>query len=110
MRGEIWSFGRGRSEPVPLAVVSAEALNNVAPTVVGVVVTSRSQRAGEPLAVALDPQTSGLGAPAWLKVTQVHTVPASDARERIGQVPPEVMLRLDAALVEVLGLPGGVSR
>ena len=104
MRGQIWAFDTGAEDPLPLAVVQADVLNRVAPTVVGVVVTSRPQQAGEPLVLALDHQSCGLRSPAWLKVTQVHTVAATDARRQLGSLPPAVIDRLDTALRAVLSL------
>lgn len=103
-RGEIWAFERGRGDPVPLLVVQADALNGAAPTLVGLVVTSRAQAAGEPLALALDAQAAGLSAPAWVKVSQVHTVPVTDARERLGGVAPSTLERVGVALAQVLGI------
>lgn len=112
LRGEIWTFALGgRTELLPMAIVQSDALTGEAPTVIGVVVTSLPQRAGEPLVLPLDAQSAGLGGPAWLKVTQVQTVPLADARERLGSVPPQTLARLDGALSLVLGLPvsGGAA-
>ncbi|HLF40230.1 MAG TPA: hypothetical protein VI854_02030, partial [Acidimicrobiia bacterium] len=61
------------------------------------------------LVLALDPQACGLRAPAWLKVTQLHTVALADARARLGALPPEVVDRLDAALRAVLSLSGAAA-
>lgn len=103
MRGEVRAFaGDHRARP-PLLVVQTDALAGT-PTVIGLVVTTRPQRAGEPLTIALGPDDAGLGQAAWVKVTQVHTVPATQARERLGVVPSDVMERVDAALAAVLEL------
>lgn len=105
MRGEIRAFtGDHRARP-PLLVVQADALAG-APTVIGLVVTTRRQQAGEPLTIALDSNDAGLGQAAWIKVTQVHTLPTTQARECLGVVPPDVMERVDAALASVLELGG----
>lgn len=105
-RGEIRAFPdpAGGDDPLPLLVVQADPLNRVAPTMVGLVVTSRPQRAAEPLTVALGPD-DGVAAPAWVKVTQVHTVPAAGAGERLGALSPPSMAAVDTALAEVLALP-----
>lgn len=113
MRGEIRAFTdeAGGRRP-PLLVVQSDALSH-APTVVGLVVTSRPQRAGEPLTVAVEADEAGLDQASWIKITQVHTVPVSRARELLGIVPAELMARVDAALVAVLGLDlsgGGSGR
>lgn len=108
MRGEIRAFAGEEGARPPLLVVQADALAD-APTVTGLVVTTRPQRAGEPLTVALRPEDAGLGQPAWVKVTQLHTVPVREARERLGVVSAEVMERVDAALATVLGLSGAGS-
>ncbi|MBI2168817.1 MAG: type II toxin-antitoxin system PemK/MazF family toxin [Actinobacteria bacterium] len=103
-RGEVWAFDVGRGETIPLAVVQSDALNALAPTIVGLVMTARAQRAGEPLVVALDHARAGLAAPAWVKVTQVRTVPASSAVTRLGVIPADALERVDGALAEVLSL------
>lgn len=103
MRGEIRAFATDHGSRPPLLVVQTDALAD-APTVIGLVVTTRPQRAGEPLTVALHPDDGGLGQAAWVKLTQVHTVPATQARERLGVVNREAMARIDAALATVLDL------
>lgn len=103
MRGEVRAFAGDRRARPPLLVVQTDALADT-PTVIGLVVTTRPQRAGEPLTIALDSEAAGLGQAAWIKVTQVHTLPATRARERLGVVPPDVMERVDAALATVLEL------
>lgn len=108
MRGEIRAFATDHGSRPPLLVVQTDALAD-APTVIGLVVTTRPQRAGEPLTVALHPDDAGLGQAAWVKVTQVHTVPTTQARERLGVVNREVMARIDAALATVLDLSGAGS-
>lgn len=108
MRGEIRAFAGEQGSRPPLLVVQTDALTD-APTVIGLVVTTRPQRAGEPLTIGLDPDDAGLGQAAWIKVTQVHTVSAAQARERLGVAPPEAMDRVDAALATVLDLSGAGS-
>lgn len=81
-----------------------DALNDVAPTVVGLLVTPRAQSAGPPLVVALDPDACGLDTPAWVKVTQVHTAVVGDAREQRGRVPSSTLVEIEAALAQVLGI------
>ncbi len=105
MRGEIRAFATDHGSRPPLLVVQTDALVD-APTVIGLVVTTRPQRAGEPLTVALQPDDAGLGQAAWVKLAQVHTVPTTQARERLGVVPQELMASIDAALATVLDLSG----
>ena len=101
MRGEIWTFGANGDDEVPLLVVQADALTAGAPTIVGVVVSTRPQPAGAPLAIPLD---LGAAGPAFAKVTQVHTRPARDARRRVASVGRPAMRAVDEALAVVLGL------
>lgn len=104
-RGEVRAFPdpAGAEDPLPLLVVQADPLNRVAPTVVGLVVTSRPQRAGEPLTIALGAD-DGVAAPAWVKVSQIHTVPAAAAGEHLATLTRKSMAAVDAALAEVLAL------
>lgn len=105
MRGEVWAFHRPRQpEPLPALVVQSEILNRVAPTVVGLVVTAHEQRAGPPVALAVPAGTCELVGPAWIKVTQVHTLATADAREHLATLGPDALDRVDDALRQVLGL------
>lgn len=101
----MWSFSSpGRRPPVALVVVQHDALNEVAATVVGVLVTAVPQAAGEPVTVRLEPPDTGLDHPLWAKVTQVRTAATADARERLADLVPSARARVDAALAQVLGL------
>lgn len=103
MRGEIWGFGPGEP-PLTLLVVQADTLTEVAPTVAGLLVTTSEQEADYPVTVRLGPDETGVDRAAWVKVTQVHTVPVGDARRRIGRVTPGTMRSIDRALIDVLDL------
>ena len=102
MRGEIWRFAG--SDGCAFLIVQHDALTMVGPTVTALAVTGNEQDAGEPLTIPLTKAESGTGHPAWVKITQVHTLPVRAATERIGALAPERMRRVDSALGEVLAL------
>jgi mRNA-degrading endonuclease toxin of MazEF toxin-antitoxin module len=107
-RGEIFLVdpAHGGGDPLPWLVVQHSALNAHAPTVVLVALSARPQRAGYPLTLQLQAADTGLAAPLWAKLTQLHTASRHRLGPRVGQVAPALLARVDEALAEILDLTG----
>lgn len=58
-----------------------------------------------PHRVAAPARESGLDRDGWIKADQMATLPAGMLRGPVGHLAPEALLRLDAALRFVLGVP-----
>lgn len=91
----------------PVVVVSRDAINAASPVVVVVPVTSlRRGRRTYPSQVVLAAGEGGLDVESLALGEQVRAISKGRLGDRRGALPPEVMRRLDRALLVALDLPG----
>ena len=104
-RGEIWwaslsaPLGSGPGYRRPVVIVQSDRFNEsrIATTVVAVV-TSNLRLAAAPGNVLLDRHESGLPKDSVVNVSQVLTVDKSFLTERVGTLPAQTMVAVDAGL------------
>jgi mRNA-degrading endonuclease toxin of MazEF toxin-antitoxin module len=94
--------------PHPAMIVSSDALNRGAGTVMACPMTSRIRHDATdylpPYLVAASSRATGLTRDGYVKVDQVHTLPIELLGPRMGRANPDTMAQVDAALRFVLAL------
>jgi mRNA interferase MazF len=70
-------------------------------TVIAVALTSQPQRAGFPL--TLEPASTRLPKPSWIKISQIRTLSVERIGGKLGTVSPEEVARVMEGLNEILG-------
>ena len=110
-RGEIWwaslpePAGSGPGFRRPLLIVSANSFNESRiRTVVAAVITSNLRLAEAPGNVRLPARGPGLAKPSVVNVSQIITVDKSFLTERVGHLPPRVLVEVDEGLRLVLSV------
>lgn len=105
-RGELW-IGSGPADftgkPRPLLIVQGDLLESSTSVIVCPLTSTDS---GAPrFRIPIAPSAaSGLQARSWVMVDKPSTILRSKLSNRIGICPPDVLQRLDAELMIVLGL------
>ncbi len=91
----------------PAVVVQNDVGNRFSPTIIVVAITRFSKAKSRfPFCVPIAPGEGGLTAASIANTAQIRTVDRRRiADQLLGQLPPEVMQQIDAALVLSLGLP-----
>jgi mRNA-degrading endonuclease toxin of MazEF toxin-antitoxin module len=94
--------------PHPAVIVSSDALNRGAGTVIACPMTSRIRHDAEvylpPYLVPASGHATGLSQDGFVKVDQVHTLAVELLGPRMGRANPDTMAKVDAALRFVLGI------
>jgi len=110
-RGEIWwaslrePAGSGPGFRRPILIVSANSFNESRiNTVVAAVMTSNLRLAEAPGNVRVPSKGTGLAKPSVVNVSQVITVDKIFLTERIGQLPPRVLVEVEEGLRLVLSI------
>jgi len=110
-RGEIWwaslpePAGSGPGFRRPLLIVSANSFNESRiRTVVAAVITSNLRLAEAPGNVRLPARGTGLAKLSVVNVSQIITVDKSFLTERVGHLPPRVLVEVDEGLRLVLSV------
>ena len=107
LRGEIrWadlSPARGHEQAGqrPVLILSHDVFNERSGTVIAVALTSRPQRAGFPLTLAL--HSHGLPKRSWAKISQIRTLAVQRIGKRLGRVSPEELAQVVEGLNELIG-------
>ncbi|MFQ5705663.1 MAG: type II toxin-antitoxin system PemK/MazF family toxin [Gemmatimonadales bacterium] len=107
LRGEIrWADlnpvrGKEQAGRRPVLILSQDVFNSRSGTVIALAITSQPQRAGFPLTLEL----AGYGLPkrSWVKISQVRTLSVERIGRRLGQVPPDELVRVLEGLQEIIG-------
>jgi mRNA-degrading endonuclease toxin of MazEF toxin-antitoxin module len=94
--------------PHPAVIVSTDALNRGAGTVIACPMTSRIRHDADvylpPYLVPASGRSTGLTRDGYVKVDQVHTLPVEMLGPRMGRANAETMADVDVALRFVLGI------
>jgi mRNA interferase MazF len=85
----------------PVLIISHDVFNERSGTVIAVALTSREQRAGFPLTMAL--ASRSLPKRPWVKISQVRTLSAERIGKKIGSASPEELAEIIEGLNEIIG-------
>ena len=102
-RGQIWTVEpSGFPKPRPALVISIDPINDLCPDVILIPITTKPG----PLRVALEaPEAAtGLVKPSYAKCESLGPVHKSRLKEHIGEIPKELLVRIEAGTRRVLGL------
>jgi mRNA interferase MazF len=100
MRGEVWLAEVGRKRRPVVVVTRTEVLDVRALVTVAEVTTSSRGLAAE---VPFDHLSAGLERPSVINCDGLHTVAQASLTTRVGEVDPETMHRVCAAVSYALG-------
>ena len=110
-RREVWwadldePRGSEPGHPRPVLIVQGDAFNRSRlRTVLGVILTSNARLVAMPGNVLLPARDTGLPSDSVANVTQIITLDQDYLSERVGQIPPRLMVRVEAGLRRVLAL------
>ncbi|MHC1728979.1 MAG: type II toxin-antitoxin system PemK/MazF family toxin [Syntrophobacteraceae bacterium] len=107
LRGEIrWADlnpvrGKEQAGLRPVVILSQDVFNEHSGTVIVMVITGQSQRAGFPLTLELT--SKELPKRSWVKISQIRTLSTERIRKKIGTVSPEELELLIEGLNEIIG-------
>lgn len=107
LRGEIyWADlnpvrGREQAGLRPVLILSEDVFNEHSGTVIAMVITSQSQRAGFPLTLEL--KTGNLPKRSWVKISQIRTLSLERIGKKIGKVSPDELVQIIEGLNEIIG-------
>lgn len=107
LRGEIyWADlnpvrGREQAGLRPVLILSEDVFNEHSGTVIAMVITSQSQRAGFPLTLELKP--GNLPKRSWVKISQIRTLSLERIGKKIGKVSPDELVQIVEGLNEIIG-------
>jgi mRNA interferase MazF len=85
----------------PVLIVSHDIFNQRSGTVIGVAITSQSQRAGFPL--SLEIRSTGLPSRSWIKISQIRTLSVERIGDVLAEISPEELAQVIEGLNEVVG-------
>lgn len=108
-RGEIYYadlnpvIGSEQGGVRPIVVLQNDVGNKYSPTVIAAATTSKLTKAKLPTHIELSRDTSPLPRDSVVLLEQIRTIDKSRIKEKIGELPPEIMGRIDEALLLSLG-------
>ena len=87
----------------PILIVQNDTGNKYSPTVIAAAVTSKLDKARLPTHIELSKESFGLTHDSVVLLEQIRTLDKRRLKERIGSLPPNLMKRVDLALMISLG-------
>ena len=87
----------------PVLVVQNDVGNKYSPTVIAAAVTSQMSKAKLPTHIAITAGEYGLPKDSVVLLEQIRTIDKRRLRERIGELPMDVMRKVNDALMVSLG-------
>ena len=88
----------------PVLVVQNDVGNKYSPTIIAAAVTSKINKAKLPTHIEL-PSAYGLAKDSVILLEQIRTLDKRRLKERIGELPPATMLKVNRAILISLGFP-----
>ncbi len=88
----------------PVLVVQNDVGNKYSPTIIAVAITSKMNKAKLPTHIEL-PSAYGLAKDSVILMEQIRTLDKKRLKERIGELPPEAMVKVNRAILISLGFP-----
>ena len=83
----------------PVLVVQNDVGNRYSPTVIAAAVTSKMNKARLPTHIELQASVYGLNKDSVILLEQIRTIDKRRLKERIGLLPPQMMARVNDALL-----------
>ncbi|MCH5156316.1 MAG: type II toxin-antitoxin system PemK/MazF family toxin [Clostridiales bacterium] len=90
----------------PIVVLQNDVGNKYSPTVIAAATTSRLTKAKLPTHIELTRANTPLPKDSVVLLEQIRTIDKSRIKEKIGELPPDVMQRINDALLVSLGFFG----
>ena len=90
----------------PIIVLQNDVGNKYSPTVIAAATTSRLTKAKLPTHIELTRQDSPLPKDSVVLLEQIRTIDKSRIKEKIGELSPDLMERINNALIVSLGFYG----
>ena len=87
----------------PIVVLQNDIGNRYSPTVIAAATTSKLTKAKLPTHIELSHDTTPLPKDSVVLLEQIRTIDKSRIKEKIGELPPEMMKQIDNALLLSLG-------
>lgn len=87
----------------PVLIVQNDIGNKYSPTIIAAAITSRLNKAKLPTHIALDKDLYGLPKDSVILLEQIRTLDKQRLKEKIGELPDDLMKRVDDALLISLG-------
>ena len=88
----------------PVLIVQNDVGNKYSPTVIAAAITSKLDKAKLPTHIEL-PSAYGLAKDSVILLEQIRTLDKRRLKERIGELPPATMVRVNRAILISLGFP-----
>ena len=88
----------------PILVVQNDIGNKYSPTIIAAAITSKINKAKLPTHIEL-PSSYGLAKDSVILLEQIRTLDKRRLKERIGELPPSTMVRVNRAILISLGFP-----
>ena len=88
----------------PVLVVQNDVGNKYSPTIIAAAVTSKINKAKLPTHIEL-PSAYGLAKDSVILLEQIRTLDKRRLKERIGELPPATMVKVNRAILISLGFP-----
>ena len=88
----------------PDLVVQNDIGNKYSPTIIAAAITSKINKAKLPTHIEL-PSSYGLAKDSVILLEQIRTLDKRRLKERIGELPPSTMVRVNRAILISLGFP-----
>lgn len=93
----------------PILIVQNNTGNKYSPTIIAAAVTSKINKAKLPTHIELSGNEYGLVKDSVILLEQIRTLDKKRLKERIGELPPITMKRVDTALLISLGFNDNVD-
>ncbi|MCH5151324.1 MAG: type II toxin-antitoxin system PemK/MazF family toxin [Clostridiales bacterium] len=90
----------------PIVVLQNDVGNKYSPTVIAAATTSRLTKAKLPTHIELTRERTPLPKDSVVLLEQIRTIDKSRIKEKIGELPPDVMQQINDALLLSLGFYG----
>ena len=90
----------------PIVVLQNDVGNKYSPTVIAAATTSRLTKAKLPTHIELTKDDTPMPKNSVVLLEQIRTIDKSRIKEKIGELPPDVMQRINDALLVSLGFFG----
>ena len=87
----------------PILVLQNDIGNKYSPTIIAAATTSKLTKAKLPTHIELTREYSPLPKTSIVLLEQIRTIDKSRIKEKIGELPPEIMQQIDNALLVSLG-------
>ncbi len=90
----------------PIVVLQNDIGNKYSPTVIAAATTSRLTKAKLPTHIELSSDATPMPKDSVVLLEQIRTIDKSRIKEKIGELPPDIMQRINDALLVSLGFFG----